>query len=322
MPLKNQWHLLYIYGILINFAFDASIALNRVFTCLYMKSNHYILIGDVGSTKAEFSLIDSSDGKAEKFTTGGLNALTATDEMVKNFLTEVSAHIPENETPGSIFYYGAGCSTPEICENLRHKISLFFDCEKVHVESDLLCACRSLLGTESGVACILGTGSNSCLYNGKIIKDHIPSLGFILGDEGGGVALGKRLLSDYFKRMLPGDIHDAFNEEYHISMGAVLDNVYRSLTPGKYIATFVQFLKRHENHPYVKRILHEEFTSFFIRNVSRYENSRDYHISFTGGIAFNFSNHLKDVATELNYSIGKISNRPMDGLISYHLNNY
>lgn len=286
-----------------------------------MKRNHNILIADVGSTKAEISLIDPTDGKTEKFTTGGLNALTATDEMVKNFLEEISEHIPGRETAGSVFYYGAGCSTPEICKNLSLKISSFFHCEKVQVASDLLCACRSLLGTGSGIACILGTGSNSCLYDGKTIKHHVPSLGFILGDEGGGVALGKRLLGDYFKKMLPSDIHDALNEEHHISMNVVLDNVYRSNTPGRYIATFVPFLKHHENHPYVKRILHDEFSSFFHRNVERYENSRDYPISFTGGIAFNFSDHLKEVASDLNYSIGKISNRPMDGLISYHLNN-
>lgn len=285
-----------------------------------MKEYQRILIMDVGSTKADCAFIDKGGDNIVRFSSGGLNALAADDGKVNLFLNETASSIPQNMQPDSVFFYGAGCSTPQICRDLEAKIASRFDCDKVYVESDLLGATRSLLGNSAGIACILGTGSNSCLYNGSQIIDQVPSLGYVLGDEGGGVALGKRLLGDYFKCMLPSDLHIEFDEEYHLAMADVLENVYRNNTPGKFIASFVPFIKRHESHIYMKNMLQEEFTRFFVRNVGGYEDSHHYPICFTGGVAYNFSDQLREVANNLHYSIAKISNRPMDDLIGFHFN--
>lgn len=286
-----------------------------------MKEKQYILVADVGSTKADCALANRADGSAVKFTTGGLNALIANDEAIEHFLTEISSHIPENSVPYAVYYYGAGCATPEICRRMEGKIAEYFGGAEAYVASDLLGAARSLLGHSPGIACILGTGSNSCLYDGHKITDNISPLGYILGDEGSGTALGKRLLGDYFKRLLPASLHKAFKKEYGLTMADALDNVYRSQTPNKFLASFVPFLKANEEDPYIRQLLREEFSKFFERNISRYKAPMFSPISFTGGVAFNFGNYLCEIAMDYNYSIGQISLRPMKGLIDYHLNN-
>lgn len=278
----------------------------------------YTLIADAGSTKTDW-VLTSTDGRDQiRFKTGGLNALLASDDRVRDFVREAAGHIPSGSVPTEIHYYGAGCATPEICGKMRTALIAGLGAAEAHIASDLLGAARSLLGENRGIACILGTGSNSCLYDGKGIERNVPSLGFILGDEGSGAALGKRLVSDAFKGRLPKAIADRFLEEYNLTPGTILEKVYREPEPNRFLASLVPFLRSHIWNPYVYSIVHTEFQSFLTRNVSAYKGARMLPVCFTGSIAFHFADILRNAADGLGFKTGKITRHPMEGLIEYH----
>lgn len=286
-----------------------------------MKSNGCILIADGGSTKVEWCLIHSNSSNIRvSLETEGFNAIMATPKVAKSYFSNVRKSIGEEYNPSEIYYYGAGCATPEICARISHEIGQVWEMAMITVDSDMLAACRSLLGDEPGIACILGTGSNSALYDGHEIKDNIPPLGFILGDEGSGTALGKRLLGDIFKNIAPQDIRSDFLRLTGLTKDVLLDKTYRSEAPNKFLASFVPFIKKHLLHPYMMSMTEEIFTSFFLRNVLPYEGSGYLPVHLTGSVAFHFSQILKKVGADLGLNIGRFSSRPMPDLINYHNN--
>ena len=282
----------------------------------------YTLIADAGSTKIDWALVGQDRAGALRFSTTGLNALLADAAEISRVMLEAESRIPSDVNITEIHYYGAGCATPEICGKLRQALEETIGASgRVAVDSDLLGAARSLLGDRRGIACILGTGSNSCLYDGSAIERNIPSLGFILGDEGSGASLGKRLVADAFKGHLPRTVADRFLEEYGLSLGDILDKVYRSPAPSRFLASLVPFLHSHLWNPYVYSLVMTEFRSFLTRNVSPYAGSRSLPISFTGSIAFHFADILREAADELGFTVGEITRQPLDGLIRYHSTN-
>ncbi len=281
----------------------------------------HFLIADAGASKVEWALVsDNGDVKA-RVETEGINALIASPETTGTILTTLKDNIKAYPHPDYIFYYGAGCATPEICKNMQDIISKCWEKAHIEVSSDLLGAARALFGKESGIACILGTGSNSCLYDGVVIAGNVPSLGFILGDEGSGSALGKRLLSDAFKGRIPALIRERLLEAHNLTLPDILDKLYRQQSPSKFLASFVPFIKENIWNPYIFSLVLKELTKFIRRNVAMYPGAHSLPISFTGSIAYYFSEILKEAASSQGYSISKIEARPMEGLIKYHTAN-
>ncbi|MDE7402325.1 MAG: ATPase [Muribaculaceae bacterium] len=277
------------------------------------------LISDAGSTKCDWVILGETGSELSRISTGGINALLSDEAAIASKLAEVKDRIPENSEVLSVRYYGAGCATEAICNKMRSELSSAFATTDVQVHSDLLAAARSLLGNNPGIACILGTGSNSALYDGTKIARNVPSLGYILGDEGSGAALGKRLVSDAFKGHLPNVITDAFLDQTGLTLPAILDRVYRSPQPNAFLASLVPFIEKHLWNPYIYSLVRQEFENFFKRNIMLYEGAHSLPITFTGGIAWNFGDILREVAKNSGYTITSISRAPLDGLVKFHI---
>lgn len=277
----------------------------------------HILIADAGSTKVDWT-ITGPDGSVSHFQTDGINALLASEQNMLEAFRAAAAMTPDDVTIGNIAYYGAGCATPEICRKTEQALLRAFGASRVSAHSDLLGAARALLGRKPGIACILGTGSNSCLYDGNRITDNVPALGFILGDEGSGAALGKRLVGDIFKHRMSDDITARFLESSGLTMQQVLDRVYRQPAPNKFLASLVPFLTRNIADPAIHSLVLDEFRAFLSRNVAAYTEASELPVSFIGSIAYYFSDLLGEAATAENMTIGTIMPSPMQGLVQFH----
>ncbi len=276
------------------------------------------LIADAGSTKVEWCLVGADGNVKERFTTCGINALLISEDELDAILTNVKTQLGEASLEDEIHYYGAGCATPAICQKMVRALHRFFPGAMVYVGSDLLGAARALCGRKPGIACILGTGSNSCLYDGSTITNNVPSLGYVLGDEGSGAALGKRLVADAFKGHLPAMIRENFLATYKLSLADILENVYRKPAPNTFLASLVPFIKENIWNPYLYSLVLEELTYFVKRNVAMYVGAHSLPINFTGSIAFHFEKILREAASTHGYRVNNVVASPMDGLIKYH----
>jgi len=281
------------------------------------ETTRHILIADGGSTKVEWLLVDTEGKTKAAFITDGLNVARISRQDAVSYFSAVKQKLDSSVRINEIHYYGSGAATPEICSSVADAIREVWNPEVAEVQSDMLAACRVLNGIPS-IVCILGTGSNSAFFDGKEIIRNIPPLGFILGDEGGGTALGKRLLGDVFKEIAPKCVCDAFFNETGLSKGDVIGNVYRSPVPNRFLASFVPFIKRHIDDTYIYSMVRQEFRRFISRNVARYENSHSYPVSYIGSVAFHFRNILREVTESEGFKIGLIEQHPMPGLKIYH----
>ncbi len=275
-----------------------------------------ILIADGGSTKTDWSIVSGSQ-EIYRIKTRGINPYFQTEEEILSEIEErLIPEIKEYPTIKAVYFYGAGCAFSEKNEMLRRAIAHYLPVQ-VEVGSDLLAAARALCGRQSGIACILGTGSNSCQYDGKEIVKKVPPLGFMLGDEGAGSVLGRLLVSDALKNQLPPALSQAFFEEYHLTQDIVLEKVYRQPFPNRFLAGLSPFLLEHIEEPSIQQLVCKSFTDFFTRNVMQYEYLK-YPVHFVGSIAWYYQEQLKDVARRLDIEIGVIERSPLPGLISYH----
>lgn len=278
------------------------------------------LIADAGSTKVEWLVIDSDGKEYPSVVTDGINALLCNHEDLLRAVKEAASLLPSHLTIEEIHYYGAGCATRPICEKMESALHDVWPHSEIFVDSDLLGAARSLFGKSKGIACILGTGSNSCLYDGTGISRQIPSLGYILGDEGSGAALGKRLVSDAFKLQFPENIREKFLAKYKLTLPRILDAVYREPAPNKFLASLVPFISENLLNPYIYSMVLAELTEFVKRNVAMYPGAHSLEIGVTGSIAFHFQRVLKEAIASQGYRVSKISETPMTGLVNYHKN--
>jgi len=276
------------------------------------------LIADAGSTKVEWTFLASNGSVIASVKTEGINAILADPKSYRPVFEKVVATLPHNMCVEEVDYYGAGCATPEICDKMKDSLLDVWNEADISVSSDLLGAARAIFGTEKGIVCILGTGSNSCLYDGSCIICQIPSLGYVLGDEGSGAALGKRLLSDALKHQLPEDICKKFLEEYDLTLPLVLDQVYRYPAPNRFLASMVPFLKENLWNPDIYSLVLDELTCFVKRNVAMYPRAHTMQLGFIGSIAFHFERVLREATASLGYSVSKIDESPMPGLIEFH----
>lgn len=276
--------------------------------------NNMFLIADSGATKTDWCVV--KDGEMyQRFKTQGINPFHQQEtDILKILKEELQPSLPV--LPERMFFYGAGC-TPEKSLILKQLIEQVFDGVTVEVYSDLVGAARALCGHSMGIACILGTGTNSCLYDGKDVVLNTPPLGYILGDEGSGAVMGRNFVADVLKGLMPKEIEEAFYNETGETKASVIENVYRRPLAARYLATFSRFVEDHRENEAVKRFLHEHFTRFFERNVRAYQRT-DLPVSFVGGIACAFAKELTVAANAAGFTMGNIMKQPMEGLVEYH----
>lgn len=278
------------------------------------------LIADAGSTKIEWCVIEGEHIE-KQFKTLGLNAVMLSEEEITDrFREELTCKVAGYNIE-SAYYYGAGCVSPTVCHGVENALRKAVPTLK-HAEahSDLLAAARALLGNLPGIACILGTGSNSCFYDGAEIIENTSPLGWILGDEGSGAVLGKILVGDVLKKQLPEDLCEKFLQQYSLDRLEIIKRVYREPNPNRFLASLSPFLLENIERPEVKHLVINAFKSFFKRNIENYSESADFSINFVGSIACYYENELKAAASECGLTIGKIVQSPMKGLITYHSN--
>ena len=276
-----------------------------------------ILIADSGSSKTDWLLIKDNQF-TETLETPGINPFFQDSEEITKRLSTYFREGIKNSVR-RIYFYGAGCIKNKTDHTVANALKTIFPSAKIDVEDDMLGAARALLGNQEGIACIIGTGSNSCKYDGTKITDKVPSLGFILGDEGSGAYLGKIFLNDYFKRAIPHDLESIIDREFTLEMPNVLNAVYREEYPSRYLAGFSEFMMKNIEHPYFYELVKNGFEAFMIKNIERYENFRQIPVNFVGSIAFHYKNILQEVAEKRMISTGKILQKPIDGLLEFHL---
>ena len=280
------------------------------------------LIADSGSTKTDWCLCDGST-ILTTIQSQGINPYHQAEETIEQVLREeLLPQLGQNlelsiQNSLKVIFYGAGCANETACNRVKGAISKVLKTDDITIHSDLLGAARALCGHEEGIACVLGTGSNSCLYNGKEIVANIPPLGYILGDEGSSAVLGRRLVGDCLKNQLPEAIRDEFLAEYKLTQEIILEKVYRQPLANRFLASLTPFLSKHKEVPEIHRLLVESFTDFFVRNVKQYRRPW-LPIHFVGSIANAFSAELKEAAESLGMELGTIMQSPMEGLIKYH----
>lgn len=283
-----------------------------------------MLIADSGSTKTDWRLI--GDTKTTRFETIGFNPFfQSTSDISKELLVMLLPGIKNEITShgkiDKIYFYGAGCSTIGKCKIVNDALESIFPQAEITIEHDLLAAARALCGNNEGIAAILGTGSNSCYYDGNKIISNVPSLGFVLGDEGSGAYIGKHFIQDYLNKDLPSLISERFHETYKLSNEAILNSIYCYPMPGKFLASFSKFIIENKNEQYFSDLIEYNFQQFFDKHICKYANHRDLLISCVGSVAYHYSETLKNVAETRKIKIDKILKSPIDKLVEYHLKN-
>lgn len=278
-----------------------------------------ILIADSGSTKTDWSLIDTN-GERKSIQTIGINPYLMNAREINEVLIKELYPYIYPEKVKEIYYYGAGCSTEKKCQTIDSVLNDFFTQATIEVHHDLLGAARALCGHEAGIACILGTGSNSCLFDGKEITESVVSLGYLLGDEGSGACMGKKLISDYFHKELPHELIESFHQRYNPTVESVLDAVYNQPRPSRFLASFSPFILENIDHPYFKNLVSDCFDEFIRIYVSKYNNYQSVKVNFIGSIAFYFHDLLLESAAKAGLKTDKIYRSAIEGLIYYHCN--
>lgn len=277
-----------------------------------------ILLADSGSTKTDWGLVEN--GKlVKRLRTSGMNPFQMSEEAITE---EIKTHLVP-ELPGTVLdevhFYGAGCTKekqPIVERALRANLTINGECE---VASDMLGAARGICGHKPGIACILGTGSNSCSYDGKNLVKNVSPLGFILGDEGSGAVLGKLLVGDVLKNQMPEAITKRFFEKYKLTSAEIIDRVYRQPKPNTFIASFVPFLEENIDEPKIYNLVKESFRSFLRRNVMQYDGWQTLPIGFNGSIAKIYKKPLLEALEEEGMHLGRIIQAPMEAMVEYHV---
>lgn len=274
------------------------------------------LICDSGSTKAEWCLLN---GKSKKIvTTQGLSPYFLTTQQIQQIIEKELMPKIKNVNIDEVFFYGTGCSNPENVKSVKKAISLLFSKARVTVDHDLMGAAKALCGPNKGIACILGTGSNSCFYNGKKIVKNSPGLGYVLGDEGSGAYLGKKVIQYFLYKTFDEDLIDRFNAKYTTNSVDILNQVYKQPLPNRYLASFVPFLIENRGHYMIENIIEDAFNDFFFNHIYKYRESWQMPINFVGSVAFGFKDVLKEMCNAYELQLGIVIKKPMDGLIKYH----
>ncbi len=274
------------------------------------------LIADSGATKAEWCLL--KNGKKKTIFTQGISPYFLNTAQITELLSkELKPHL-KNSVVEEVFYYGTGCANPVNARSVKKALLNVFREAKVDVNHDLMAAARALCGKKKGIACILGTGSNSCYYDGKKIVKNSPGLGYVLGDEGSGAYLGKKVIQYYLYDTFDTELKEKFDEAYHTHAAEILENVYKKPLPNRYLAGFCRFLAENRGHYMIENIIEDGLNDFFFTHLSKYRETSTLPVSFAGGVAFGFQDVLKQLCSSYEFEWGNIMKNPMQGLVVYH----
>jgi N-acetylglucosamine kinase-like BadF-type ATPase len=276
------------------------------------------LIADSGATKAEWCLINN--GRKRTFFTQGISPYFLNTQQIIELLQQELLPNIKKVVVEDIHYYGTGCANPDNAASMKKALKKVFPGAKVEVNTDLMAAARAVCGHEKGIACILGTGSNSCYYNGKKIVKNSPGIGYILGDEGSGAYLGKKVLQYYMYDTFDEDLRSRFDAKFLTNKKEILDNVYKKPLANRYMASFAIFLAENRGHYMIENILEDGLNDFYFQHLCKYTEIWTLPVSFVGSVAFGFKDVLQELCNSYEFELGTVMKNPMPGLITYHKN--
>ncbi|TCJ19106.1 N-acetylglucosamine kinase [Flaviaesturariibacter flavus] len=274
------------------------------------------LIADCGATKSEWKLLH--DGKTKSVLTQGISPYFLSNEALVDLLRGELLPKLKGKTPEQVFYYGTGCANPDNARRVKACLKQVFDGARIEVETDLLAAARAVCGSGKGLACILGTGSNSCFYNGKKITRNSPGLGYVLGDEGSGAYLGRKVLQYFLYNTFDEDLRSRFDARFTTTASEILDHVYKQPMPNRYLASFAIFLAENRDHYMIENIIEDGLNDFFFQHLNKYPEIWKYPVGFVGSVAWGFRDKLKELCASYEFELGTVLQKPMDGLVRYH----
>lgn len=281
----------------------------------------YTLIADSGSTKTDWVLLNGSTVLKEIKTIGFNPYFQSKDQICLEVLSNLKPHLEEfSGRIDVLHYYGAGCSTLENCMLIEGSLAITLNVRKIFVNHDLLAAARALCKKDWGIACILGTGSNSCLFNGKHILENIPSVGYLWGDYGSGAQIGKFFVKEYFEGNLPKELSNAFENEGY-NREEILNHVYKVSMPSRYLASINSFVSKNTNNDFVKELILHCFDTFFEQQINKYTDSRKQKVHTVGSIGFYYKDLFAQTAKKHGYQMGNVIKSPIEGLIDFHSQN-
>jgi len=274
------------------------------------------LIADSGATKAEWCLVNG--GKIKTIFTQGISPYFLNTEQITDLLIKELKPKLKNVSIDEVFYYGTGCANPDNAKSVKKAITKVLPGSKVAVTHDLMAAARALCGRKKGIACILGTGSNSCYYDGKKIVKNSPGLGYVLGDEGSGAYLGKKVIQYYLYGTFDDELMGRFDVTYTTNKAEILENVYKKPLPNRYLAGFARFLADNRGHYMIENIIEDGLNDFFFNHLCKYRETWTLPVSFAGSVAFGFKDVLQDLCNSYEFELGRVMKNPMEGLLEYH----
>ncbi|MEP0006825.1 MAG: BadF/BadG/BcrA/BcrD ATPase family protein [Balneola sp.] len=275
-----------------------------------------ILIADSGSTKTEWVLVNQ-EGQ-EFFKSDGLNPYFRTHGQLSEAIKNGVKNSLKNTQVDEIFFYGSGSGNESRKAILQNAIRENFPESEIHIESDMLGAAIACFGKKEGVACIMGTGSNSCVYDGEKIVKSIPSLGFVFGDEGSGGYFGKRILNAYYYKTMPEDLRNALEETSDMSLESVLHKIYEEPQANRFVASFSKILGDYRDHPFIKNMVRKGFEAFADKQLGYFEESKEKEIGFVGSIASVYQEILEEVLSERGMDLSIVVRKPLDRLVDFH----
>lgn len=278
-----------------------------------------IAIVDSGSTKGDWVILDPEGKELFRTTTIGLNPYFITGEDVVKEVNKNKKLIEVAPEVTHVFFYGAGCSAPHYNEIIKKGLDEVFSKSESLVEHDLLAAAYACFHSKPVIACILGTGSNSCYFDGKKLREETTSLSFILGDEGSGSNFGKRIIRAYFLKKLPKHLSEAFDNQFHLTRYELDKNVYNNPFANAYLASFSRFVVDHKRDPFIQRMIYDSLNEFIVNQILVYPEARSVRLNFIGSIAHYYEDTLASVASEYHLKIGDIIRKPIDNIVNYHM---
>lgn len=284
------------------------------------KINLMLLIAESGSTKTQWSFVNK-DRIEDLIRTPGVNPFNLSGNEIESILRPVSAGINPYRIQ-KIHFFGAGCSSAKNKEKMEKALLNVFGCKTIEVDTDLKAACLALAGDQSGIIALMGTGSNSCVWDGSKIVANTPSLGYVLGDEGGGVSIGRILLADYLKKIMPKQLRVKFEEKYSVTTEFALERVYQMQMPNRYLAGYAPFAEEFINDEYCYNLVYDQFNRFVERNLKLYNEINKLSVFFCGSIAFSHQDILVDICGKNNIEINKVIKSPITDLAQYFKNKF
>jgi len=278
-----------------------------------------ILVADSGSSKTDW-LLDQPGSAPAEFFTDGLNPYFLTEkEIVRKLQDQLQGLIAKAAQVSEIYFFGAGCSSPDRHEIVSNALSQLFPKAYISIDSDLLGSAYATCGHDKGLCCVLGTGSNISFFDGEDVAEGKHGLGYILGDEGSGSWLGKRLITDYLYNVMPTDVHEMFHNNYTLDKATVIKQVYQQPGANSYLASFARFLNKVRYTAYGRHVLNSSFLEFIETNIKTYPEYRQYKCHFVGSIAFYFADELRALCAEHHIQAGKIIRKPIHDLLAFIL---